>query len=235
MNAWHDFFLAQAGAAGVLTGLVFVGVSINLQTILSDPTSGLAGRAAEALVLLVAVLTASCLLLVPGQGAVLVGIEVLVIGVADWASVVSIQLLRVRNWPTMKSDLRQSFVLRVALGQVATLPFLAAGPAVVGWGMVCIGWWQAWCSRSWRRCSRHGCCSSRSTGKRSARPLFTRVVRGRGVLGSPHEPRRLSELVLRLVRHTASSRDSAIVPKSLSFVRRAPKSSVGICEHRYIP
>jgi hypothetical protein len=140
MGDWHDFFLAQAGAAGVLTGLVFVGVSINLEKILSDPTSGLAGRAAEALVLLVAVLTASCLLLVPGQGALLVGIEVLAIGVADWASVVSIQLLRVRNWPTMGSDLRQSFVLRVALGQVATLPFLAAGPAVLGWGMDGLYW-----------------------------------------------------------------------------------------------
>jgi hypothetical protein len=41
MNEWHDFFLAQAGAAGVLTGLVFVGVSINLQMIVSDPSSGL--------------------------------------------------------------------------------------------------------------------------------------------------------------------------------------------------
>ena len=139
-NNWHDFFLAQAGAAGVLTGLVFVGVSINLQKILSDPTSGLAGRAGEALVLLVAVLTASCLLLVPGQGTVLVGIEVLVIGVADWASVVSIQLLRVRSWPTMDSELRRAFVLRVALGQVATLPFLAAGPVVLGWGVDGLYW-----------------------------------------------------------------------------------------------
>jgi hypothetical protein len=42
-NNWHDFLLAQAGAAGGLTGLVFVGVSINLEKILSDPTSGLAG------------------------------------------------------------------------------------------------------------------------------------------------------------------------------------------------
>ena len=49
MNEWHDFFLAQAGAAGVLTGLVFVGVSINLQKIVSDPRSGLAGRAGERL------------------------------------------------------------------------------------------------------------------------------------------------------------------------------------------
>ena len=67
MDEWHDFFLAQAGAAGVLTGLVFVGASINLQKILSQPGSGLPGRAADALILLVAVLTASVLLLVPGR------------------------------------------------------------------------------------------------------------------------------------------------------------------------
>jgi hypothetical protein len=67
MGDWHDFFLAQAGAAGVLTGLVFVSVSLNLEKIVSESGSGLPGRAAEALILLVAVLTASILLLVPGQ------------------------------------------------------------------------------------------------------------------------------------------------------------------------
>jgi hypothetical protein len=36
MGEWHEFFLAQAGAAGVLTGLVFVGVSINLEKILVE-------------------------------------------------------------------------------------------------------------------------------------------------------------------------------------------------------
>jgi hypothetical protein len=80
MDEWHDFFLAQAGAAGVLTGLVFVGASINLQKILSQPGSGLPGRAADALILLVAVLTASVLVLVPGQGPVMIGAEVLVVG-----------------------------------------------------------------------------------------------------------------------------------------------------------
>jgi hypothetical protein len=44
MDEWHDFFLAQAGAAGGLAGLVFVAVSINLQEIVSEPGSGLPGR-----------------------------------------------------------------------------------------------------------------------------------------------------------------------------------------------
>jgi hypothetical protein len=140
MDEWHDFFLAQAGAAGVLTGLVFVAVSINLQQIVSDSGSGLPGRAAEALILLVAVLTASVLLLVPGQSRVLVGAEVLVVGLVTWGCVVTIQLLRLRRWGTMSPDLRQPFVLRVALGQIATLPLVVAGIAVLVAGLGGLYW-----------------------------------------------------------------------------------------------
>ena len=135
MGDWHDFFLAQAGAAGVLTGLVFVGVSINLEKILAEPNSGLPGRAAEALILLVAVLTASVLLLVPGQSTALIGVEVLAVGLAAWGWVVAIQLRRLGYWRTMRPDLRRAFVLRVALGQLATLPLVIAGVAVLTVGL----------------------------------------------------------------------------------------------------
>ena len=66
----------------------------------------------------------------------MVGVEVLAIGLAAWGWVVAIQLLRLRGWQAMESALRRAFVLRVALGQVATLPFVAAGIAVLagGWG-----------------------------------------------------------------------------------------------------
>jgi hypothetical protein len=143
MDAWHDFFLAQAGAAGVLTGLVFVGVSINLQKIVSDPRSGLAGRAGEALILLVAVLVASVLVLVPGQGLGVLGAEVLVVGLADWGWIVAIQLPRLRAWGTMRADLRASFVARVVLGQVATLPLVIAGVVVLSVGTGGLYWLMA--------------------------------------------------------------------------------------------
>lgn len=131
MEPWHDFFLAMASTAGVLTGLVFVAVSINLQEIVSEQGSGLPGRAAEALILLVGVLTASVLLLVPGLGGGTVGALVLVVGLGMWGCVVGIQLVRLWNWRTMRADLRQAFVLRVVLGQVATLPLVVAGVAVL--------------------------------------------------------------------------------------------------------
>jgi hypothetical protein len=83
-------------------GLVFVGVSINLDTIMSNPTYGLVGRALEALVLLVAVLIVTMLLLVPAQGMVLAGAELLAVGVVDWAAVVTIQVLVLRNWRSLE-------------------------------------------------------------------------------------------------------------------------------------
>src|SRR5829696_7057889 len=135
MDEWHDFFLAQAGAAGALT-------------------------------LLVGVLTASVLLLVPGQGQVMVGSEVLVVGLATWGCVVAIQLLRLRSWGTMRPDLRQVFVLRIALGQIATLPLVIASVAVLaGDWEGSTGWWRARSSRSSWLCSTRGCCSSRSTAR----------------------------------------------------------------------
>ena len=141
MDEWHDFFLAAAGAAAVLAGLVFVGVSINLEKIMSDPSYGLAGRALEALVLLVAVLIVTLLLLVPSQGMVLAGAEVLAVGVVGWAAVVIIQLLALRNWrSSLDPAFRRHLVPRVALCQVATLPILAAGIGVMGWGVGGLYW-----------------------------------------------------------------------------------------------
>jgi hypothetical protein len=135
MSEWHDFFLATAGAAAVLAGLVFVGVSINLEMITANPIYGMAGRALEALVLLVAVLVVSILLLVPGQGMVLAGVEVLAVGIAVWAGIVVIQLQLLPNLRSLEPNLRRHFVARVVLGQVATLPIVAAGVGVLLWGV----------------------------------------------------------------------------------------------------
>jgi hypothetical protein len=98
------------------------------------------GRALEALVLLLAVLVATTLLLVPGQGVVLAGVEVLAVGVVDWAVIVAIQLLQLRHWRSLEPHLRLAFMARVVLGQVDTLPFVAAGVSVLGWGVGDLYW-----------------------------------------------------------------------------------------------
>src|SRR6185437_3611236 len=71
---WHDLFVASAGAAAALTGLIFVAVSINLAQILADRK--LPTRAAETLSILVGLVLLSVFMLVPGQGRIVLGIEI---------------------------------------------------------------------------------------------------------------------------------------------------------------
>jgi hypothetical protein len=92
------------------------------------------------LVLLVAVLIVTLLLLVPSQGMLLAGAEVLAVGVVDWAAVVTMQLLVLRNWRSLEPAFRRHLVPRVVLCQVATLPIVAAGVGVMGWGVRGLYW-----------------------------------------------------------------------------------------------
>jgi hypothetical protein len=128
VGEWESFFVAEAGASAALAGLVFVGVSINLDKVLHWP--GLIGRAAEALVVLLTVLIVSSLLLVPDQPRTLIGLELLVVGLIDWAVVVAIQFSARRTWAPQHPRV---FVSRIVLGQLATLPFALAGGAVLLW------------------------------------------------------------------------------------------------------
>jgi len=59
------------------------------------------------------------------------GAEVLVVGLTAWGWIVAIQLPLLREWGTMRVELRGPFVLRVVLGQVATLTLVIAGVAVL--------------------------------------------------------------------------------------------------------
>jgi modulator of FtsH protease len=122
MAGWDNFAVAQVGAAAALAGLVFVGISVNLSRVLA--AAGVPGRAGEAIVVLAALLFAASAMLVPGQSAGLLGAELATIGLVDWIVVVGLQYVARRIELTERPG---SFVARVALGQLATLPFMVAG------------------------------------------------------------------------------------------------------------
>lgn len=75
-SEWSDLFVATAGASAALAGLVFVAISINIERILK--LEGLPERGLETIMLLVGVLVVSIIGLIPGQGHVALGIELLV-------------------------------------------------------------------------------------------------------------------------------------------------------------
>jgi modulator of FtsH protease len=117
MADWANFFVAEAGAAAALAGLLFVSVSINLTRILQLPT--LPPRAAEALMLLLAVLILSLLALVPGQSPAVLGAEVSVLGVLLWI-VLTLALAR-------GGRPRQQVLMRLLINQLPPVMFVVAG------------------------------------------------------------------------------------------------------------
>jgi hypothetical protein len=120
-DAWSDFFVAQAGAAAALSGLLFVGVSINVQTIVSS--TRLVRRAVEAFVLLVEVLILSAVTLVPDASRTALGWGLLGASVLAWAIVsrLHLQVLATARGPETP---RGSLPVQIFLGQAGTVLFV---------------------------------------------------------------------------------------------------------------
>ena len=135
MDQWESFAVAQVGAAAVLAGLIFVGVSVNMEQILTSP--GLPGRAGEALIVLLELLITASLLLVPGLPLALFGGALLVVGVLGWAGVLGILRRTYSDWD--REHPRQ-YRIRIALAQCATLPYIAVGAAVLLHGEAGLIW-----------------------------------------------------------------------------------------------
>ncbi len=127
LEGWTDFALAQAGAAAVLTGLVFVAVTTNISKILSHHE--LPGRAGETVVIYAGVLCQSLLLLIPEQSIREVGAELLAAAGATLAILLAIFI------PTLGRPSRQPRswqITRLAFIVATTTPSILAGTALLG-------------------------------------------------------------------------------------------------------
>jgi modulator of FtsH protease len=122
MAGWGTFFAAQVSASATLTGLLFVGLSLNLSKILAN--WGLPNRALAGFYLFLAILIVSSLMLLPNQAPTLIGAEVLAVGLTLWVGVTRLAVISLRQSP---SELRHYFIRHFFAFQVAVIPYLAGG------------------------------------------------------------------------------------------------------------
>ena len=122
MEAWHDFLVAQVGASAALGGLLFVGLSLNLEKIVS--LSGVAERAQITLVMILATLLLGSLLLIPRQEFLPTGVEGLVVGIATVALGTQFGLRSIR---ATQPAFRPTVARNLLLFEVATVPYVIGG------------------------------------------------------------------------------------------------------------
>jgi hypothetical protein len=117
-EGWGELFLAAAGATAALSGLIFVGLSVNIRTVLAaDKREGqnfLTGRALEALAALLIVLVISLVGLVPGIPRGVLAAFILVTGAGSATSPVR-ALLASRQGASQQGASQQRGVLDALL------------------------------------------------------------------------------------------------------------------------
>ena len=125
MGDWANYFVATAGGAAALAGLVFVSVSLNLKKILEG--KHLPGRAMGSLILLGNILISGSLCLVPRQSLVSLGIELGIVCSIVW---VVITLTDINMYRVAERVYKHYHCQNIVFGQCAILPFIA--------GVICL-------------------------------------------------------------------------------------------------
>lgn len=80
MEPWHDFYMTAGGASAALIGLLFVGLSIHLETVITRPDVRQAARGSFQA--LIAILVASLISLIPQISSDALGWSMVALGVS---------------------------------------------------------------------------------------------------------------------------------------------------------
>lgn len=104
---WHDFFVMIGGAAAVLTGLVFVALSLNLEVLLRDVMHR--ARSIGTLTNFVGIFVVSAVALMGAQTDVSIGIAWLLVALGAG-------FVYVRPWPTTRRAQPRPSTLRFVVG-----------------------------------------------------------------------------------------------------------------------
>jgi hypothetical protein len=135
MDKWHNYFSVTAGASATLTGLIFVGVSINLSKILLYRQ--LPRRALGTLVLLTNILLVSSLCIIPDQSIFALGVKISTLILIVWGFNTRIDILNL-----CEKDRTYLFenIQNLVFNQMAISPFIVASVYLLNSNSAGISW-----------------------------------------------------------------------------------------------
>jgi hypothetical protein len=127
-DSWHDFYLTAGAAAAALIGLLFVGISINLDEFTTDDGAGVRILAEQAFANFVFVLVISLMVLIPDQDQASLTIQLAIVGVLGTLRII-------RRAITMRRRMEPSagwrfVVRRLGLAAVACVGVIAIAALV---------------------------------------------------------------------------------------------------------
>ncbi|MGA1838690.1 hypothetical protein VD659_17360 [Herbiconiux sp. 11R-BC] len=124
-EGWNDFAVATAGAAGALAGLIIVAMSVNIKEIISG--QALPARAGATIASVVVIVVSSAAILIPGQLAVALGLELVLFAAGGLA----LQVVAIKEmFATSEGASLRDKVAQSVLGVGQLLPVLVGGAFV---------------------------------------------------------------------------------------------------------
>jgi modulator of FtsH protease len=123
-SQWHDYFITVGGGAAALTGLVFVAMTLHLDEVINNPVHR--HRARSILAGLTAVFIRCALVLMGGQNAQAVAVELIVV-------LVVVEAILYRSIRMAARDADNAVLLR-AVGSFACLVLEQAGAVILFFG-----------------------------------------------------------------------------------------------------
>ena len=125
-SSWVNFYSAAASASAAMTGLVFVGLSINLTRVLAIP--GMVARCGESIMLLGLALLTSLQSLIPGQTLDRLGWSIGPLAAVTWVLPMLLQ------WNSFRKRHFKHYahvLVRLGLHQASTVPMIIASVLLI--------------------------------------------------------------------------------------------------------
>lgn len=124
MGTWINYFTITGSIASGLTGLIFVGLSVNLKKIFCITKTHLPSRAVSSLVLITNIVIVSNVCLIPDQPLPMLGAEIFILAIAIW---VALSRLSFKTYKRVEDLYKKPYFRNFLLLQLAILPYLTAG------------------------------------------------------------------------------------------------------------